>query len=433
MITEGFDPSVCAPTLGGFSVRFKPGTESKLLGPHVAETTDGNGIIRRGGRVENWGQDSIYFTPTRLANPTAASVKASALFAGRCDKFAFGVEGNPWTLSGTSILAWMGTADGISPGLRTTYTAAAPYTGTLADYLLAQVVAVYHGGLDYDATTVTATALNVAINGNDSLREQVIQLTQVAEAEFFCHPSGTVEWQDKNDTAGTVFTWTPTVIFGDGIQSGREAGMVGYQSALSPTFDFTNQAATVRMTNSAGTSGSSFRHSPTLRYPRLYGGASASASFSEPVKFLGADDETFDQYAGTGPFTKLDAEYLRRDMVPCEVDAPMIRRECKPGDWVYLISERTGIIDTANAVNYGGRTLVPQKRRVTGLDYPITEGMGVYVHHDLSNYDSGAVQDVTEDVMWETGTTTVSLDTTAPKSLRRAVLGTQHRPTWRKA
>ncbi len=420
MITEGFDPSILAPTLGGFAVRFKPGTESKLLGPHDVGDT-----YNLPGRTNNWKHDTICFTPTRLGNPVAASVLASSLFSGRCDKFAMGAEGEPWIVTGPSILAWLGTADnpGIGPHSGTTYTSGAPYTGTLADWLLVQSLAGRDNGLTLDATTLTATALNCAINGNDVLRHGMNQLVMVADAEYFCHPDGTVEFQDGDDTAAVVFTWTPTVLFGDGIQSGREAGMVGYQATLTATFDYSNEGETAQVANTAGTSSSG------VTVSRFAAGFNASAL---PVirKFYGADDELLDQ----GPQGFLSVTDLRRsDQFTCEVDAPLIRRECKPGDWVYIVSERLGIIDTTNAVNYGGRTLPPQKRKLTGLSYPITEGMGVYVIHDSTGYDSGAVQDVTEDVMWETGTTTVSLDTTAPKSLRRAVLGTQHRPTWRKA
>lgn len=421
MITEGFDPSICAPTLGGFSVRFNAGTESKLLGPHVAP----NPPTHFGGRTENWKHDTICFTPTRLSNPTAANVLASSLFSGRCDRFSMGAMGEPWDLSGPSILAWLGTADnpGIGPLAGSSYTAGAPYTGSLADWLLAVLVANDNNGLTLDATAVTANALNCAINGNDILRHAMNQLVVRADAEYTCHPSGTVEFQDGDDAAGTVFTWTPTVIFGEGIQSGREQGMVAFQAEVTASFDYTNEGRSAHVRNSDGTAG--FVASE-VRVSRSFGG---SANV-ELRKFYGADDDLFDQ----NPTSFYSATDLcRSDQFTCQVDAPLIRRDCKPGDWVYLVSERLGIINASNVVNFGGRTLPPQKRKLTGLSYPVTEGMGVYVIHDSTQYRSGAVQDVTEDVIFETGTTRVSLDTTAPKSLRRAVLGTQHRPTWRKA
>lgn len=422
MITEGFDPSIGAPTLGSFSIKFKAGTERKLLGPNVAASAP----FTLGGRTENWKHDTISFTPTELANPTAASVLESAVFSARCDTFTFGAEGEPWTLSGNSILAWLGTGDnpGVGPSALFSYDTATPYTGTLADWLLLMIVWGQDNGLTLDATTLTATALNCAINGNDVLRHALNQLVIVAAAEYFCHPTGVVEFQDVNDTAGTVFTWDPTVLIGDGIQGGREAGLVGYEATIRPTFDYSGEGTTARMSNADGTASGSVGYGS-----RVNAGFDGFAT-PEMAKFYGADDDLFDQ----SPLGHLiDTDLIRSDSLSCQVDAPLLRRDCKPGDWLWFVSERTGIIDTTNVVNFGGRTLPPEKRKLTGLQYPFTAGMGAYVTHDSTGYLGGGVQNVTEDVIPETGKTTVTLDTTAPKTLRRAVLGSQFRPTWRKA
>ena len=78
-----------------------------------------------------------------------------------------------------------------------------------------------------------------------------------------------------------------------------------------------------------------------------------------------------------------------------------VRAHLAPGDGVWVWSIEHGLVDTDNQITYQAETIAPVLLRCRGLDWPVTQGMGVY-------YRSGAGTwtDLTPYMDWEDGKTT---------------------------
>lgn len=430
MISEGFDPSTGCPELGSFDVTFKAGSEAEMLGPHVP----GPGTYRP-GRTENWKDDTLLYLPEDLGEIDRDTALAAALYGGRIKWFGVGADGESWTVKGKSLLSWLGSGDnggGIGPiGGAVDYPVGSEFTGSFADYLLALLVYGETNGLTLDATAPNITtaapmfgpAAGAALSKWDTVLSRINKLVIALGIEYHCRPDGTVLFQDGEDPDEIAYYLTPRVVFGEGIPTTDENGMTSWSSKVRPVFDYTNEAEVSAYTSADGTAATGI--GTTLgRTGKDFGGVDDAVL----GKFYGASDELV--VNGIGPVGTRDL--IRQDTVAIDVDlgGALLRQSLKPGDWVYVISERAGLFDTENVLHYGGRTWCPVLVRCTGLRYPVQKG-GVYVLHNSTGYGgANSVQRVTDYVEWETGRTDVTLGTLPPKNIRRAVLGPQWRPSW---
>lgn len=417
--TEVFDCGTGLPGLGSFSVRFRPGSQIKLLGPHVAST--GNG--EREGPTQNWANDTLVVTPGRLgADVDRATLLDAAIYSGELLRFR-AERGGSWSATGVGILNWLGDSENKGPavGQGTDYTNASQYTGTLADYLLALWAGGWSNGITFDATdaSVPTSACNCAVRDMGCARERINTLCTVKEVEYWMYPDGSCVFAGIGDDA--VFVQTPKVLFARGVGYSREASLVSFPCEIIPDLDYGPVASdTFARTSDGVTNESSVAPPGSAKFPNDFTGTSAGVR----TKFLGASDELLTQPVNP-------EQYRRRDTIDIEIGSQTIRQDVKPGDYVYVHDPMWGLIDTANAVIHAGRTMAPIKRRVSEMTSPITRENGVYVLHQNSAYGgTNAVQAVHDQVMPDTGPTTVRLATGSPRTLKAALLGSQWRQRW---
>lgn len=77
------------------------------------------------------------------------------------------------------------------------------------------------------------------------------------------------------------------------------------------------------------------------------------------------------------------------------------------GRYVHVYDPLIGLYDLTNMITFQGRRIFPVKRRVFGLRWPVTQGMGVY--YRLHNGTSASYTDLTPYVEWETGSTQIDV------------------------
>lgn len=418
---EVFDCGTGLPGLGEFSVRFRPGSQIKLLGPHVAST--GNG--EREGPTRNWEHDTLVVTPGRLgAGVDRATVLDAAIYSGEILRFR-GAEDDSWSIHGRGILNWLGDDDNKGPAVcqGTDYTAASTYTGTIADYLLALWAGGWSNGITFDATdpSVPTSACNCAVRDMDTARARINTLCVVQDVEWWMNPDFTATFAGIGDDA--VFVQTPRVLFAAGVGYSREAGLVSFPCKIIPDIDCGPEATGLKARTSDGTTGEGTVSGGSGMLTNDTTGTGSGTR----TKFLGASDELI-----STPYPL--EQYRRRDTIDIKVDAQSIRQDVKPGDHLYVNHPLWGLIDTANALVHAGRSMAPLKRRASEMSTPITRENGVFVLHQNSAYGGvNAVQDVTDQVMPDHGPTTIRLATGSPRTLKAAVLGSQYRQRWDQA
>lgn len=420
--TETFDCGTGLPGLGSFSVRFRPGSQIKLLGPHVAST--GNG--EREGPTRNWEHDTLVITPGRLgAGVDRATVLDAAIYSGELLRFRGSPDGS-WEASGAGILNWLGDSDNKGPAVSegTDYTNASQYTGTIADYLLALQSGGWSNGFTFDATdpSVSTAACNCAVRDMDCARQRINTLCIVTSTEYWVNPDFTATFAGVGDDA--VFVQTPKVLFARGVGYSREAGLVSFPCQIIPDFDCGPEATDIFRRRSDGDpTGEQVVSIGSGILPNSTAGTGSGRRF----KFQGASDDILTQ--------PVDPEqYKRRDTIDIQVGVQTIRQDVKPGDAVWVHDQLWGLLDTANSIVHGGRTLPPIKRRVSEMTSPITRENGVYILHNVSEYGGvNAVQEVADQVMPDRSPTTVRLATGSPRTLKAALLGSQYRQRWDQA
>lgn len=426
-VTEIFDVGAGFPTLGSWTLNFRPGTEH-VLGPSVAPSPP----FYNGGIVHNLRRCHLFITAGKLgARPTHTAVKAAAIYGGSILDFNFGVEGEPWSLGGPSALVWLGDDDGVGPGIGSLhYRVGSEFTGTFADYLLAMVVGNYVNGIGLDATAsgIDSSALGIPINGYDVARDRINKLchatTPVTEYAFL--PDLQCVFAPFEDTAGQVFTWDPTVILGDRkLPPGTENGLRGFPAEIRPSFSYRGEIQTSVWSSREwiedGTG--SFAGSSGSNAGRVNFDAAGNSEFSAAMKLVGT---SLDTYFTVG---RALTQHIRRDTMTVKIpDAPLLRAELKPGDHVWVEDEFHGVRDPDNTVRYGGKHRHPRRMRVSQLEYPVTRSMGAYIVKciDGSN-DVIPVHDLIEP---GSGPVTVGVATTSPMTMRRQVKGTSHRSSW---
>lgn len=427
--TEQFDVGSGFSTLGQFSVTFQPLTES-ILGTFVAPAY---GALA-GGFVESMAKCHLCVTPGKLgAHPSSTNVLGQSIWTGKIYDFDFGAPGEPWKIGGTSALAWIGDDDGKGPlSVALEYPVGSEYTGNLPDFLLAMMVAAPSGtnGIYLDATAAsvpTGSYTGIVVNAWDIARTKMQKMCSPGSVEYvFTHDLKCL-FAGNLDSSNTVFQWTPKVIFGPDIATGKDAGLSGYTAVCRPRFSYRNEAGGYWASNGAGTQDTgavgalSLGSASVTRNP--YDVLGASGCYVD--KWIGGSDDTYNSAASPAPI--LGQKFCRSDTITLDVDAALLRTELKTGDYVWLCDDFHGIKDPANTVRFQGARH-PVRYRVTSIETPITRDMGVYVIHQIDG--TNTVQPVHDQIVPETGPVRVTLATSSPMTDRRLVYGLQWRPSY---
>lgn len=428
MIREVFDVGMGVPGLGDWRITLKAGTEGRLLGPHV----DPNAYVHSGGNIENWKYDTLCITPGPLSpGADRATVLAAAIYSGRILDFDFGDEdgvdglGETWTIGGDSILGWLG--DGDSPGKgpipTADYNESAPYTGTAADYLLGLLAGTDTNGIGLDGTAASmpASTSSVILDQNGRARELINTLCLARGVGYVMRPNGTCYFGALDDATDTLWRTTPRVLFGRGVGADRAASMVSYEASIRPSFSYRSEA-----------------NSTTWRSADRVSTAGGTKTGRLGKDFGGSDDARIDKFVGTSETARYDASsdaldtaWRRSDEVKITCNAMTLRSDLAPGDYCYVYDPRRGLLDSTVQLYHAGKSLAPVLMRCAELQYPVHAKNGVYVIHNSTQYTgANAVENITNDVVFESGRTTVVLRNLTPATIRRTIRGLQFRPTW---
>lgn len=214
------------------------------------------------------------------------------------------------------------------------------------------------------------------------------------------------------DLASNLFRTTPEVIL-TADSGGREPDILGVQATLTARRSVEEYNSHV-LANCDAVDG--HWNSPSTTY---YGPDASTtltlARYEKSESDVLAEADQLAQSVGE----ENDDEKIGVD---AEIDLSDPRRYIEPGDNIYAYDLAEGIIDTANQVTYGGRTIHPLARRVEGMTWPIRHGHGVY---HVSSDGNDTVTDLTPYVAWESGPVRLAIgDVVAarePKQPRRFV------------
>lgn len=436
-VLQGFNIDEGSPDMGNWSVKLSP--EAPALWRRSAVS----------GPFTGWLWDTICITPTRLRDPglTRATVLSKAVYSGMVTDAKCGAANEPWTVSGGSLLGWLGTSD--SPSLGPTgFTSAGSVS--LATFLASLFTGgtpsgKYVNGMQlYSASTCsTNTITDTAVLG-ETARELIDRWCRQTTnpTEWWVRPDGQVHFAVQGNSA--IFTQTPTVLIGRDVQPGTFGGYQCYKGTSTVQLtsrDWANLAICYDGSTShdSGLYGSLVgTFDPTMQMMSTGSVASDTHDGGNFSAFYRSDGGAYEaafllatrhkQRSGSG-------EQLRQRSA--SVDAYCLALHLKPGDFFHLYDPDTYALSRGapTEIVAGGRMMHAIKVRLADMTWPIKAGMGVYRISNGSGdaldgagigEDYGVVTDLTDYVVPEDGPTQLTINTNTP-SLRKEVHGFQRR------
>ena len=431
-VQHGFNIGEGSPEIGRWSVKIKPNAPLAL---RDAALTSGLFF------------DTVCVTPTRLRDPgaTRATVLSKAIFSGYIESATAGSVADPWTLSGPSLVAWLGTADNPSAG-PIGFTSAG--TVSLATFLTSLFgggtpAGKYVNGLQlYSASTCSANSITDDAIGSETARQLIERwVRQTTDpTEWWVRPDGQAHFAVQGNSA--IFTQTPSVMFGRDVETGRAGDYQCFRVEGDVTHSIRGWAGAVVVNDGTNNIEVNINNSWGTFDPAL--GMMTSGYMVDDtadgggfaVWYRGNDGASAGQEAGhlwshrhkngfnVGAPTYATSYEDRREraLTTVSTDVPA---HIKPGDYCYYYDPDTGAVDRNNEVLVGGRLVYPIKTRVAELSYPIAPHMGVYLISNSSgnaldggSADYDTVTDLSDFVEFESGAVRISLNSSGP-SVRR--------------
>lgn len=264
-------------------------------------------------------------------------------------------------------------------------------------------------GTTYDvpATTWPATTADSSDDIPPNTFDALLFLAGVLGCEFYVATDRT--FYSGGASSSSLFTTTPTVIVMRG-QSGRDLDLIGLDLVeWGVSDDVWDHASTALVVDAAISSIGSA--SDTTIDPFAADGSQSTRTVIEVSSTI---DNATDAAARA---TALLGENGRRRTVEVSVSNYDIGRWIKPGDYLWAFDPLNGVYDTSEATYYHGMHVTPAKLRLYSMSWPVQSGMGVYMFDDEVVSADDQIFDLTDYVVWESGSTTLEVD--AP---RRATL-----------
>lgn len=412
-ITETFDAAVGAQALGSWEVAFRPGTQA-VLGAYEPRT-----IYTGGGPAHNWRRDTLVVTPTWIGpNPDRSQLLAASMWSGRIERLAFGTQG--WSVSGPSILAWIGDANNPSWGPGVGMYGSTLWTSTLGAYLTSISGAM--NGLSWTSSGLSMNNLDVSIHPADAIRDTLNKIIRATSTptEYRMRPDGTLLFAPRGSNFAFATT-VPRVFLSDRGPVGVDGDLACYRVEGDFEIDYSAEPSSVVWLT-------------VNPFWVVIESASAIIVDRSTRDFGGSDTAWVDCLLGVNdPEIKVAdlGEILmgmrRVERLSCKVDAAALLKDLRAGDhaWVHLPGQM--LWDPSEVVRVGGQQANPIKVRVGQVTQPIRRGMGVYVLHNATAAGN-VVEDVTHLVEFEDGPCSVECDPLP--STRQLVRGATHRKGW---
>lgn len=342
---------------------------------------------------------TISVTAGRDSSLDEAAVLDLAMFSGVLRRRS----NNLCTISGPSVLAWIGDEDGKGPTLIGTYDGSDPgganaliddifNDGAFAKFRTNNITLGTNG-----LPTTTLWAATDTIWPLDVLRPWLDNICQFTGWQYRMNPDRTFDIAE----AGELFTTTPTLL------------VVPSWLAESPTdVSYRVVAGTIRATNSNDNYATGVRLDATP-YPGSADVASGAPSMpGDPggtdavINKLLDSSNDFDSFAEGD--AAADVELLERFSTENLIDVTLPlddpKAHVEPGDSIYVYDPLQGLqLPTITQVFALGQVMFPIVVDVKEMTWPVCEGMGVYA---IQN-DTGDVVDLTDFVQWGTGDTSL--------------------------
>lgn len=241
------------------------------------------------------------------------------------------------------------------------------------------------------AGTVTTTGLST-VSGSYAMASRwwvLQQLCALAGAEFVIRPDFTVDAAAPSILFPTLTT--PTVLLTTDPEPRDLAGLAGVELAKVTVSESWGQYATRVVVAGKSADGAQIAvggaTAGSVPYVDGRGNALVAKRFVNAPATPDADVATMAQAV-------LDLSTGRQSIaLSARGD---VRSVLAPGDGVWVWSLEHGLVDTGNQIHYQAETVAPVLLRCRGMDWPVTQGMGVYYRAG-----SGAYLDLTPYVEWE--------------------------------
>lgn len=323
-------------------------------------------------------RDHFAVTAARLARPTYDQVRASAIYAGVVLERNRGGPESPPSFGGLNLLYWLGDASMGFPAGVTTGSRSATIT-TLLNELWSVGNSI--GDLTLTLSSVPATTIIdvVASNLVDETSMKMIDRWRrktSPRTEFALRHPGEVVFSQAG--AGSAFLQTPKVVItrGDELIVGGGRHVVAdkiEEESDAYEEDYSIDVYATDALSSGGSTNADF--TGRLSYPLLNNSTARRASKStSEVSGAGAPQNAADAYIAAGQLRL----QRRRLVITLPGGSLLPNVDLAVGDYVYLYDPWTGCVDTSNKVVAVGTEIHPQKVRVTGIEWGVPEGAGVY-------------------------------------------------------
>lgn len=415
--TFGFNSETGAPGLGSFSIDFEPGS-TWLLGAYASRDA-----VDAGGPTQNWAFDTLVVTPSRMGNPSRSELLEAALWSGRIQRFSFDTKpSTPWTISGPSILAWLGDGDtpGKGPGINSYGTTSASNLGT---YLTSFLTTGGHtNGLSWSSSGLSASAMGIKIEKHDSARDRINKMLRASGsgAEYRCTPAGELLFAPVGGSY--AYRQTPTVILTTRNLDGRDGDLEAFKIEGTAELDWGDVTDSVLAYNDNAAvpwSASSVFVGAGRNFKDFGGVNSAAMSALMAVN----DDQGY-----LGFSAMLYQMFRRKDRLSLQVSAGMLAKYVNCGDHVWIDAPELLLNDPEESINFGGMETHPIKARTSEMVCPLRKENGVYIiHNATASGGANAVEDLSEKVIPQSDKATASLSFDPLPPNRRQIQGTRWR------
>lgn len=370
--------------LGGFNVTLDPSTPTEIRDIWEIETSANH-------------QQHVYVTAGKVlpadfctlsSADLAANVLANSLFTGRIDHLTRGGPGEPFTIQGPSILAWMGDANGKGQPISGTASGApASLLSRIGSNVLAALPAS-NAGFD---VSLHWTSASIGVTVTDDVDEEASQRSNLDRlrvlggnaagtvplaVEYYAAPDGTLHLFNHGDYSW--FRGDSRFIIGPGLVQDEHDNSSGttpvyriVQGDIKVDEDWSDWAGRINSRDTAGNSQQYARGGPRT-FDGVHTTQSPSVWLSQIQGSVGADELTFQ--AANLAVTQYTTKY-RYTITLDPADALRFVSEVSAGARIYVYDPNRAQSDTATSIMVNGRQTGCILLRVDSMTYPLADGL----------------------------------------------------------
>lgn len=289
----------------------------------------------------------------------------------------------PYELEGPGLAMWLGDEDGKgqviegTPISKTAGSFSSWVSSIRPSSLSAGAVTAIAGGLTWDAQLM-------------SRRAALDYVCDYFAGEWRVNPDGSLD----AGPASSLFVVTPTAVVmrrGGGADLNIRGLDAETMNRAIDSEDYTTKVVVVAGGRSEPYRTGSATISPATAYKDLLGGAVQMTRLVESSDTAPGNEANVAQ-------AQLNAFSATRKAITLSARLYDIGRAVKAGDTIHVFDPETGLVDTANQVQYRGQQIFPVALRVRAVRWPIEVGLGVF-YRDRN----GVYTDLSQWVEWESG------------------------------